>query len=58
MNALFEVIFIRNQLMGELNAGVWDGESWEALYVMARDAGCVEIARQVRRYIEHYGGGA
>jgi len=27
-----------------------------ALYIMARDNGCPEIARQVMRYIEHYGG--
>ncbi len=58
MTALFEVIAVRDLLMRELNAGLWDGESWDALYIMARDNGCPEIARQVARYIEHYGGGA
>jgi hypothetical protein len=58
MTALFEVIAVRDLLMRELNAGLWDGESWDALYIMARDNGCSEIARQVMRYIEHYGDGA
>jgi len=57
MRTLFEVIAVRNLLMRELNAGLWDGESWDALYCMARDGGCTEIARQVARYIERYGGG-
>lgn len=56
MRTLFEVIAVRDLLMRELNAGLWDGESWDALYCMARDGGCTEIARQVMRYIEHYGG--
>ena len=56
MTALFEVIAVRDLLIRELNAGLWDGESWDALYIMARDNGCPEIARQVARYIEHYGG--
>ena len=56
MTALFEVIMVRNLLIRELNAGLWDGESWDALYIMARDNDCPEIARQVARYIEHYGG--
>jgi len=58
MTALFEVIAVRDLLIRELNAGLWDGESWDALYIMARDNGCPEIARQVMRYIEHYGDGA
>jgi len=56
MTALFEVIAVRNLLIRELNAGYFDGEGWDALYIMARDNGCSEIARQVMRYIEHYGG--
>lgn len=55
MTTLFEIISIRNSLMRELNAGLWDGESWDVLYIMARDSGCTEIARQIARYIEHYG---
>ena len=55
MTALFEVIAVRNLLMRELNAGFYDGEACDALYVMARDNDCPEIARQVARYIERYG---
>ena len=54
MTVIFEVITIRDTLIHELDAGLFDGEAWDALYIMARDNGCTEIARQVARYIEHY----
>ncbi len=55
MTALFDVIAVRDLLMRELNAGMWDELAWQALYVMARDNGCPAIAGQVKRYIEQYG---
>lgn len=51
---IFEVIALRNALMIELNAGFYDSTSWDALYIMARDAGCDAIADQVEGYIKHY----
>jgi len=53
---MIEVIALRDSLMNELNAGVFDLVSWQACAQMARDSGCENIAAQVDRYTAHYSG--
>jgi hypothetical protein len=55
MQALFDVIQVRDMLKRELGAGFYDALAWSALYIMARDADCLAIADQVQGYIREYG---
>jgi hypothetical protein len=52
---LFEVMELRDLLIREIDAGYYDALSWDALLIMAREAGCLAIADQVQGYIKAYG---